>query len=137
MLNGIRKIGLTVAALAALALGGSALAGAASNSTSSSSNTATSNAAPPAGAPAGDPGRPPAGAPHHTPEVALTGTTAEKVRAAAQKKVPGATIERVENDSDSSSPYEAHMRTSDGSEIVVLVNDQFEVTAVNPFGPPR
>jgi predicted enzyme related to lactoylglutathione lyase len=63
-------------------------------------------------------------------ETALTGDTAAKVKAAAEAKVPGGTVLRVENDADSSSPYEAHVRTSDGSEVVVLVNSSFEATSV-------
>jgi predicted enzyme related to lactoylglutathione lyase len=63
-------------------------------------------------------------------ETALTGDTAAKVKAAAEAKVPGGTVLRVENDADSSSPYEAHVRASDGSEVVVLVNSSFEATSV-------
>jgi predicted enzyme related to lactoylglutathione lyase len=63
-------------------------------------------------------------------ETALTGDTAAKVKAAAEAKVPGGTVLRVENDADSSSPYEAHVRTSGGSEVVVLVNSSFEATSV-------
>jgi predicted enzyme related to lactoylglutathione lyase len=63
-------------------------------------------------------------------ETALTGDAAAKVKAAAEAKVPGGTVLRVENDADSSSPYEAHVRTSDGSEVVVLVNSSFEATSV-------
>ncbi len=63
-------------------------------------------------------------------ETALTGDTADKVTAAAKAKVPGGTVLRVENDADSSSPYEAHVRKSDGTEVVVLVNKDFEATSV-------
>ena len=45
----------------------------------------------------------------HSGETALTGTTAAKVKAAALAKYPGATIERVETDSDG--VYEAHIAT--------------------------
>ena len=62
---------------------------------------------------------------------------ASKVKEAALAKVPGGTIERVETDSDHGSPYEAHVRESDGTEVEVLVNKQFEVTAVNKMGPHR
>jgi uncharacterized membrane protein YkoI len=70
------------------------------------------------------------GGANHKPETALTGDTADKVKAAAEAKVPGGTVLRVETDSDSSSPYEAHVRKSDGSEVVVLVNSNFEATSV-------
>lgn len=60
-----------------------------------------------------------------------TGAGAAKVRAAALAKVAGGTIERVETDADHGSPYEAHVRKSDGTELEVLVNKSFQVTAVN------
>ena len=44
---------------------------------------------------------------------------------AALKKVSG-TLERTETDVDHGSPYEAHIRKSDGSEVEVLVNENFE-----------
>ena len=69
-------------------------------------------------------------------ERALSGDVAAKVRAAALAKVDGGTIERVETDADHGSPYEAHVRKSDGSELEVLVNKSFEVTAVNDMQHP-
>jgi hypothetical protein len=60
------------------------------------------------------------------------------VKQAALDKVSGATVIRVETD-DEGSPYEAHLRKSDGSEVTVKVNKQFEVTAVEDGfggGPP-
>ena len=50
--------------------------------------------------------------------------------------VPGGTIERVETDADHGSPYEAHVRKSDGTELEVLVNKDFQVTAVNTMQHP-
>ena len=67
-------------------------------------------------------------------ETLLTGDTAAKVKAAALAKVPGATVERVETDADHGSPYEAHLRKSDGTELEVLVDKSFTVTAVNTMG---
>jgi hypothetical protein len=64
-------------------------------------------------------------------EQALSADVAAKVRDAALAKVSGGTIERVETDADHGSPYEAHVRKSDGTELEVLVNKSFEVTAVN------
>ncbi len=69
-------------------------------------------------------------------ETALTGDTAAKVTAAAKAKVPGGTVLRVENDADSDSPYEAHVRKSDGTEVVVLVNKDFEATSVTEHKRP-
>jgi hypothetical protein len=69
-------------------------------------------------------------------EELLTGDVAAKVRQAALDKVGGGTVERVETDADHGSPYEAHIRRSDGTELEVLVNKDFSVTAVNEMGPP-
>ena len=69
-------------------------------------------------------------------ETLLTGDTAAKVKAAALAKVPGATVERVETDADHGSPYEAHLRKSDGTELEVLVDKSFTVTAVNTMRHP-
>jgi hypothetical protein len=67
-------------------------------------------------------------------EQALTGSTADKVRAAALAKVPG-TIDRVETNVDGSAPYEAHIvRKSSGSEVEVQVSKDFAVVAVNQMG---
>jgi hypothetical protein len=69
-------------------------------------------------------------------EQALSADVAAKVRDAALAKVSGGTIERVETDVDHGSPYEAHVRKSDGTELEVLVNKSFEVTAVNNMQHP-
>ncbi|HET7476419.1 MAG TPA: hypothetical protein VFJ97_10430 [Dermatophilaceae bacterium] len=59
-------------------------------------------------------------------ETPLTGTTAAKVRAAVLAKYPGATIERLETDSDG--VYEAHIRTKAGDRLTVEVDKAFAVT---------
>lgn len=61
-------------------------------------------------------------------ETALTGDTAAKVKAAALEKVPGATVLRVET--DEGGVYEAHVRKSDGTEVEVKVDKNYDVTAV-------
>jgi uncharacterized membrane protein YkoI len=87
------------------------------------------------GGPGGRPGRGGPGGPGGRPdEKALTGDTADKVKAAALAKVSGATVLRVETDADHGSPYEAHLRKSDGSEVEVLVDKAFAVSAVNEMG---
>ena len=130
MFNTARKTVAGVAALGALALGGSAIAGAAQNS-----STATSSSTPGA-----QQGQPPNGGRHvganGKTEQALTGDTGTKVKAAAVKKVPGGTVERVETDVDHGSPYEAHVTKADGTQVEVLVNKAFEVTAVNAMQHP-
>ena len=67
-------------------------------------------------------------------ETLLNGDVATKVRQAALDKIGGGTVERVETDADHGSPYEAHIRRSDGTELEVLVNKDFSVTAVNEMG---
>ena len=67
-------------------------------------------------------------------ETLLSGDVATKVRQAALDKVGGGTVERVETDADHGSPYEAHIRKADGTELGVLVNKDFQVTAVNTMG---
>jgi hypothetical protein len=69
----------------------------------------------------------PASMTHGPGETLLTDGTASKVRAAALAAVPGGTIIRVETDS-AGSPYEAHVRKSDGSIVTVKVNKDFKVT---------
>lgn len=106
------RITAILAATAAAGVSGAAIAGAASTS-SSSSGTATTQQQQ---------------RPQRPDETPLTGETKSKVEAAALDKVPGGTIVRTETDSEG--VYEAHVRKSDGSEVIVQVNKDFEVTAV-------
>jgi uncharacterized membrane protein YkoI len=133
-LHKVMKTAGSVAALGALALGGSALADAASNTSQSNTSTQSSTSTQPSARKA-----PPVG-PHGrhvgangNEEQALSSDVAQKVAAAALAKVKG-TVERTETDVDHGSPYEAHIRKSDGTEVEVLVNENFEVTAVNAMG---
>jgi len=127
----IRSKLATGAAIGAAAVGGATIANAATSGSPSSSTTTTTTPqqkAPP-------PHDPSKGG--HTvngkTETLLTGDTAAKVRAAALAKVSG-TVERVETNVDSSAPYEAHIRKSDGTEVEVQVNKDFAVAAVNTMG---
>jgi hypothetical protein len=137
MSHSIRKTIAAVAALAALALGAGALADAASNdggsSGSSGSGSGSSSTQQRQAPPVGPDGRH-LGA-NGKEEQPLSGDVASKVKAAAEAKVSGGTVERVETDADHGSPYEAHVRKPDGTELEVLVNKDFEVTAVNTMGP--
>lgn len=67
----------------------------------------------------------------------LTGTTATRVRAAALAKFRGATIQRVETDSDG--VYEAHIVTAAGQRPIVSVGSDFTVTGTSegPGGGAR
>jgi uncharacterized membrane protein YkoI len=114
-----------VAALAAFALGGATIAQAVGNS--NGSTTTNDNGSAPAHS---------SGAlSQRADETVLTGDAASRVTAAAETKVPGATIERVETDADGHAAYEAHMVKADGSRITVYVNKQFEVVGTED-GPP-
>jgi hypothetical protein len=120
---------MTVGAFGALALGGSAIAGAASSNNTATQPSAAQRSTPPQRP---DPSRPGGHVGvNGKREAALPAATAAKVRAAAQAKVPGGTVERVETDVDHGSPYEAHVRKADGTELEVLVGKDFRVTAVN------
>jgi hypothetical protein len=139
MPNTIAKGLMAVAAVGALALGGSALAGAAGQSTTTQGSTAAQGYGPqgqPPSAGAPDPSQGGHVGANGQRETLLTGETAAKVKAAALAKVPGATVERVETDVDHGSPYEAHLRQSDGTELEVLVDKSFAVTADNTMRHP-
>ena len=60
-------------------------------------------------------------------ETPLTGDALAKVTAAAQAKVPGGTVIRVETDADGHAKYEAHMTDASGNPITVYVDDAFTV----------
>jgi hypothetical protein len=63
-------------------------------------------------------------------ETLLTGTTADKVKAAALAEVDGATIVRVETDADGHAKYEAHIVKADGTPATVYVDGNFDVVSV-------
>ena len=119
MFSSVRKTLLTLGAFCAFAVGGAAFAGAAANKDSTSSSSSSSSSSSTAASRSGRP-----------MHEQLTGDTAAKVKAAALKKVPGATVLRVQSGGHGGSAYHAHMRKSDGTEVVVLVNKDFEATAV-------
>ncbi len=124
-------------AAAGLVAGG-LLAGALSASAADSGSTTT---APSGGYSSGAlPGTPPKGTgssdpsqPKRSDEKLLTGTTADKVEAAALAKYPGATVVRIETDSDG--VYEAHLTKADGTPVTVEVDKSFTVTGIEQGGP--
>jgi len=113
MLNPARKTLLALGAFCAIAVGASALAGAASKTTTTPSSSTSSSARP-----------------ERPKREQLTGATADKVKAAALDKVPGATVLRAEAGGHGGAAYHAHVRKSDGTEVVVLVDKDFEATSV-------
>lgn len=65
----------------------------------------------------------------HADETPLTGSDAEKARAAALAAVPGGTVVRLETDSGPAA-YEAHMTKADGTPVTVLMDENFAVTSI-------
>jgi hypothetical protein len=135
-MNSIRKAAagaaIVATAVAGGAIGASLLGSAGAQTAGSSSTTAP---APGGGAPGGqfDPTQGGHVGQNGQKEVLLTGDTADKVKAAAQAAVPGATIERVETDAEGS-PYEAHMVKSDGTHVTVKVDNSYKVTNIENDG---
>jgi uncharacterized membrane protein YkoI len=107
-----------------VAAGSYGIANAASGSgsgTDSASNGTASQSTPSAAHPWGG---------QRSDETLLTGTTADKVKAAALAEVDGATIVRVETDADGHAKYEAHIVKTDGTPATVYVDEDFHVVSV-------
>ena len=120
------KVWIVVGAAAVgAAIGGAAIAGAATGGSSPTTNAPAASSAPAGAAPGNMPD--PATMSHGPNETLLTGTTADKVKAAALAAVPGGTVIRVETDS-AGSPYEAHIKKADGTEVTAKVDASFNVT---------
>ena len=127
-----QRLAATAAIVFGVAAGSYGVAAAASGSKSSSSTTAAaattttpSTTAPSAAQPWGH---------QRSDETLLTGDTASKVTAAAQAKVPGGTIVRVETDADGNALYEAHMVDASGNPVTVYVDKDFGVVSVDTKG---
>ena len=125
---------------AALGLGALALLGAVAVGGATIASAASPSPTPTAGTPAAqggtfDPTKGGHVGANGVVEKLLTGTTADKARAAALAAVPGATIERVENDAEGA-VYEAHMVKSDGSHVTVKMDASFKVTAIESGPSP-
>jgi hypothetical protein len=72
---------------------------------------------------------------HGPNETLLTGSDLAKATAAATAAEPGATVIRAETDSSGASPYEVHMKKSDGTYVTVELDSNFSVvTTVSGFG---
>jgi len=128
---------VAVGLLGGAMVGGYAIANAATSTASPSpsagSSSDSNSAAPPARAPF-DPIKGGHVGANGVVETLLTGTTADKARAAALAAVPGGTVQRVENDAEGAT-YEAHMLKSDGTPVTVKMDANFKVTGIET-GPP-
>jgi uncharacterized membrane protein YkoI len=131
-----RRWGTAAALMAAGLAGGVIIAGTVSASAADSTPTPSTSAS--SGATAGEGAAGQGGAPadpstsQRSDETLLTGETADKVTAAALATYPGATVERVETDSDG--VYEAHIVTADGTHVIVAVGEDFAVTGTQEMG---
>ncbi|MCU1431272.1 MAG: hypothetical protein JWP95_377 [Actinotalea sp.] len=70
--------------------------------------------------------------PQRTDEELLTGDAASQVEAAVLAAYPGATIDRLETDSDGT--YEAHLTTADGDRVTVELGEDFVITGEEAGG---
>ena len=131
--NRLQKAVIVGAVAVGLAAGSYGIASAASGGSgtgSSSTGTTTQPSQPsqPHGYGTNGGGQPWGG--QRSDETLLTGDTAAKVKAAAEAKVPGGTVVRVETDADGHAKYEAHMTKADGTPVTVYVDEQFGVVSV-------
>ncbi|TQJ39328.1 peptidase YpeB-like protein [Arthrobacter sp. SLBN-112] len=114
-----RKIAAGATLIGALVGGGALTAAALPANAATTTPTASSTA--------------PAGAGHGN-ETALTGDTADKVKAAILAANSGATIESMTTEDDGSAAYEAHITTSDGTRTTVKLDTNFTITATETGG---
>ncbi len=125
-----KKIGSVTALLASGLLAGGILAGSmtanAADSTTAPTNPASASPTNP------NPGNPATS--QRSDETLLSGSTADKVKAAALAKYPSATIQRLETDSDG--VYEAHVVVN-GASMIVQVGKDFTVTGTQTMGAGR
>ena len=76
---------------------------------------------------------------NRTPETPVTGTLADELKATALTAYPGATVDRIENDSDGAT-YEAHLTLADGSHLTVLFGADKAISGTETapaFGGPN
>lgn len=122
MLDTTKRTIATLTAAACLG-GGSWAIASSSNGSSGTSDTSAATAPDATVANAAAYGMAPGDRPQQTE---VTGTAAEKIRAAVLAKEPGATILRIEQDAQG---YHAHITKADGTPATVRLNAQFAVTA--------
>jgi len=124
------KLVATAAVAFGVAAGSYGIASAAGNGGTASGSASSGTAAL-----AAQQGQPQGWGLQRSDETPLTGDTANKVRAAAVAKEPGATVSRVETDADGHAAYEVHMVRSDGTLVTVYVDKQFSVVGVETGMP--
>ncbi len=120
----------TAAVATGLAIGAAGLAGAATGGSGTAATGTDTSAAATAPAPPSGTAPDPSTMSHGPGETLLTGDNATKAEAAALKAVPGATVIRVETDSNGG-VYEAHLKQADGSYVTVQFDKDFNVTSTD------
>ena len=100
----LKKVLITVVALASLALGGAGLAGATGGDTAAEER--------------GDDGK------------ALTGTTLERASQAALAATGGGTVGETETDGENGATYEVEVNKTDGSQVDVRLDDRFDIVVI-------
>ena len=110
MSNRLKKVLITVAALAALALGGAALAGAAGGGNSGAQEQERSDA--------GDASK------------AITGDAKARAEKAALAATGGGKVNQTELDNENGATYEVEVAKTDGTQVDVRLDDNFSVVAV-------
>ena len=125
MVDRIKKVGLSVAALTGAAVGGAAVAGAAtSHSGAAATPSAASGKPPPAFR-----NMPTSGtAAHEEHEQVVTGDAADKAKAAAIQAAGGGTAADVKTDYFGKG-YEVTVTKSDGSTVEIHLDGSFDVMA--------
>lgn len=134
------RMGAIGAVALGLVAGSYGVASAASGSGSSFSSPSSSGRGLGTAQPAASTGTPGAERPwghRRSDETLLTGDAKSKVQAAAEAKLPGATVSRVETDADGNAAYEVHMVKADGTPVTVYVDEQFDVVSVETGMPAR
>jgi len=135
--NRLRRVLVSGAIVAGAGLGAAGVASAATSSSSTPASSSSGSTVPSSGTSSA----PPAGAmdpatmSHGPGETLLTGTQLAQATAAADTAVTGATVIRAETNSSGASPYEVHMKKSDGTTVTVELDANFGVVAtVSGFG---
>lgn len=121
----IRALALLGGGLTAGVIGATALGASAQDTSTAPSSTSTS-AAPGSADHTGRPGN---------GEVAVTGTKAATLKAAALQQVPGGTVDSVTTETDNASAaYEVHVTKADGSHVTVLFDKDLTYVSTETGG---
>lgn len=107
MTTNLKKVLITLAALAALALGGSALAGAAGGGNSTAQEQERSDA--------GDASK------------AISGDARTRAEKAALAQTGGGKVNQTELDNENGATYEVEVAKTDGTKVDVRLDDNFKV----------